>query len=78
MGFSGDKKISPESSSGRLNRTLISRSTPFVGAFRRKREGDSGGFKSGDGGSGIVGIEYSLGKTWEFDGVCLCREESNR
>jgi hypothetical protein len=68
--FSGDRKISLLSSSGRWNRTLVSRPVFLVGvdsalwSLRRNRGGDSGGLSissSGDGGSGIVGIEYSLG-----------------
>ena len=31
----------------------------------------------GDGGSGIVGIEYSFGNAYEVDGVFLCREDNN-
>jgi len=71
----GRRLSSPLLSGGKSNRTLISR-TPvfdvesFVFGCRRKREGDSGrsgtGMLSsgGDGGMGIVGMEYSLGKAW--------------
>jgi len=75
---------------GKSNRTLISRTPLFdVEAFvvvrRRKREGDSGGFgagtisSDGDGGIGIVGMEYSLGKAWptkDADSLFVCRENN--
>jgi len=50
----------------------------------RNRGGDSGGLKdstgSGEGGNGIVGIEYSFGKAYEVleaEVFFLCREDNN-
>ena len=81
-------------SSGILNRTLVSLAgLGLVGvdsillSFRRNRGGDSGGFKfsriesfDGEGGRGIVGMEYSLGNAYDEldDGSFRCRLESNR
>ena len=57
----------------------------FAVVRRRKREGDSGGsgagtFPSGgDGGIGIVGMEYSLGNAWptkDADSRFVCRENN--
>lgn len=78
---------SESESEGILNRTLISLDFDgdesifvLLAAVRlRNRGGDSGGLRigSGDnGGIGIVGMEYSLGNTYEDpeEGCLLCRD----